>query len=143
MQLEYDSHQEHSHANPQFRSQAVFHHWVHGLQEDLDAETWASYFFEAYPMQLVRKAGWETFHHDATANAYHKAELKRTEFRNADEIALITVKYGLHPARSKAGRYMYRLDKYAAMILTREDLAGLRDACNAILERAESGSNAK
>jgi hypothetical protein len=32
--------------NPQYGQQAVFDHWVRGLQRDIAPETWASWFFD-------------------------------------------------------------------------------------------------
>lgn len=40
-------------------TESVFGCWIHADQEGVDRETWATYFFEEYPAELIpiRKAG--------------------------------------------------------------------------------------
>jgi hypothetical protein len=44
--------------NPKYGQQEIFGYWVNGIQEDVEPETWAKWFFDRYPMstiQTVRK----------------------------------------------------------------------------------------
>lgn len=43
--------------NPQYGQQAVLGMWVHGLQRDLEPETWARMFFEEKPCILIPAEG--------------------------------------------------------------------------------------
>jgi len=132
--LEYQSHQEHAPANPDYVGQAIYNHWVHGLQRDLDAETWARYFFERHPMRLQRRAGWEAFHYEGLS--FWKGTLDK--FNKRPDVALLRVNHALAHAHGKP-RYMYHLERGAVMKLTAEDLRGLRDACDAILAELLAG----
>jgi hypothetical protein len=43
--------------NSAYSQQEVFGYWItYGFQEDLDPETWARYFFDEYPMQVVQQS---------------------------------------------------------------------------------------
>lgn len=126
--FEYESHQEVAFHNPNYRAQAVFQHWVHGLQRNVDAERWATYFFDEYPMQLQRACGWQA--RRSSENVTHAGSLQRLS--NRDEVALLTLVYKLQPAHGTAC-YFSRQDRWVAMNLHRNQIEGLRDTCDAIL----------
>lgn len=130
--LEYESKQQHAIHNPSYVGQAVFNHWVHGLQRGLDAETWADYFFAGNPMKMERACGWESFRPDPELNVYHRGSLEAMDVADRQEVAMLSVKYARFAARGKA-RFFYKQTTEALMYLTLQDLRNLRDACDALL----------
>ena len=50
---EYERNKQPFPLNPQYSQQAVFNHWVHGIQKDVEPEQWATWFFKQYPCELI------------------------------------------------------------------------------------------
>jgi hypothetical protein len=53
--LEFESHKEKSAYSDSREQQAVSGYWVHGLQKDIDRETWSKMFFDEKPAYLTVK----------------------------------------------------------------------------------------
>jgi hypothetical protein len=54
VKLDYEVNYEPYPSRPEFGQQCVLGYWVHGLQEGLPPETWATWFFESRPAVLLR-----------------------------------------------------------------------------------------
>jgi hypothetical protein len=53
--LEFDTHKEKSAYSDSREQQTVSGYWVHGLQKDIDRETWSKMFFDEKPAHLIVK----------------------------------------------------------------------------------------
>lgn len=131
---DFESNQQQSTYNPSYVGQAVFNHWVHGLQRGLDPEEWAGFFFEGFPMDFQRDCAWESFHRGESRNVFQKGELSELEAysENRDDVAILSIKNELDPAEGKA-RYVYKQTQVTTVYLNCHDLVALRDTCDCFL----------
>ena len=53
--LEYERNYHPYPMNPQYGQQAIQGMWVHGIQRDVDPDTWGNWFFKEYPAELIKK----------------------------------------------------------------------------------------
>lgn len=56
VKLEFETQKQAALFNPNYKQQAVFGFWVHGLQEGMDAKQWAKMFFDEKPARVTRKS---------------------------------------------------------------------------------------
>ena len=140
--LEYESNKQHATYNPNYVAQAVFNHWVHGLQRDLDAETWAQYFFSGNPMTFERACGWEAFRKEPEANIFQRGWLESLNVSDPNMIAMLSVKNARFTAEGTI-RFMYKQTIDSTIHLTTQDIRNLRDACDALLRANPERSNHK